>query len=193
MKEIPLVLFKNCDESAKGIKCKNITENVIIQFFSLGIDIIEDSINEKRQFLISQWAYKGFQNKIIYKNKETEYIYERGLCELAKEFKLYQPKIIEVSINKGRKNDHPVETTFSTIDSRFDSKSCSYQLENVRINIFLDLLQIVNDDIVWPNRNPYHFTDILYHELLHACGEIICDGIIRHYMVGVDTIKELME
>lgn len=193
MKEIPSLSFKNCDESVKGIKCKDIIESVIIQFFSLGIDIIEDSINEKRQFLLTQWAYKGLQNKVIYKNKETEFTYERGLCELAKEFKLFQPNIIEVNINKGRKNGHPAETTFSTIDSRFDSKYCSYQLKNVRINIFLDLLQIVDDDIVWPDKNPYHFTDILYHELLHICGEIICDGIIRHNMVGVDTIKELIE
>lgn len=196
IKEIPLLLFKSCDESAKGIKCKDIIEDTCNKFFSLSIDEIESALNERRQFLISQWAYKGLRNKIIYKNKETEFTYDKGLCELAKDFKLYYPKIIEVNINRGqRKNSHPAEVNFSILESKFDYIHCSFRLEKVRLVIFLDLLDFGKKDeketLVWTNRDPYYFTDILYHEFLHTCGDIICDGTIRHNLVGIDVIKEL--
>jgi hypothetical protein len=198
IKEIPLLLFKNCDESVKGIKCKDIVEETCNKFFSLTIDEVELALNEKRQFLVSQWAYKGLHNKIIYKNKEIGFTYDKGLCELAKDFKLYHPKIIEVSINKGmRKNDHPADVNFSILESKFDHVHCSFRFEKVRLVIFLDLLDYgkdnENETLVWPNRDPYYFTDILYHELLHICGDIICDGIIRHNLVGIDVISELMK
>lgn len=194
MKEIPLLLFNRFNESKKNLICKDNIIKTSNQFFSLDIDQIEFSLNERRKYLLAQWSNKGFHNKIIYKNKEIEYTYDKGLCELAKDFKLYQPKNIDINIISGF-HKNPAELIFSSGSGcgEFDIDHCYYRFEKVSINVYIDILDLENDVLVWTDRNPYYFTEILYHELLHACGDIICDGIIRHNLVGIDVIKELIK
>lgn len=193
MKEMPVILFRDFDENIKNLKCKSIIEKVCDQFFSFDIQEIESALNDKRKFLVLQWANKGFHNKIIYKSKEIEFTHEKGLCELVKEFKLNCPKTtIEINIKKGyRKNQSPAETIFS--GGEFDFISYSFRnFQKIQLNVFIDLLDLVDDNIVWPDRN-YYFKDIIYHELIHICGDLVCDGVLRHNIVGIDTIKELMD
>jgi hypothetical protein len=191
MKEVPAIDFKYCDQSHKGIKCREIIEETCTKFFLLDINEVETALNEKRKFWLSEWASKDFHDKIKYKNEETEYEIEKGMCQLALPFKLNTPKTITVNINKQGKRDAPAEVMFS--NGKFDIDNISYKFEKTTLLIYLNLLQYDSDTIVWLGHYPYYLKDIVYHELVHICGDIVCDGVIRHNMVGIDVINELID
>lgn len=189
MRELPLILFNNNEKGENKVCiCKDAVEKTFNDFFSLDLTETENALNDRRKFLILQWVNKGLHNKLIYKNKETEFTNEKGICELSGKFKLFIPRIIEVSIKNGFAKN-PAEIRFT--GGEFDVEYCTFRFEKVYLDIFIDLLDLVNKNLVW-DRNPNNFVDILYHELLHICGDVICDGIIRHNFVGIDIIKRLL-
>ena len=67
---------------------------------------------------------------------------------------------------------------------------------NPTITIYLDALEISDSAINWIGFST-SFESIIYHELLHACGDSpvlrneVHDGVIRHTLVCSEAINNL--
>lgn len=191
--KIPKLIFKDYDENDKSTKCKNIINETCYKFFSIGIDKVEEACNNRINEIITECKTKHLDNDImfVYDVDETIIYYSSSynckdvVCQLCKPFELFMPEFIDIYIIKDKNNDVPVQAN----------------KEKPIIEVFLDLIEWEDDTLVWrinQNNNkltrfPYYIEDIIYHELLHICGEIICDGNIRYNWVGIVAIKKLLK
>lgn len=106
--------------------------------------------------------------------------YSQGIKEIEKEFKLNEPQSITVEILENKKSN--VNNGKASMETYLEDPSKPI------IYIYLDFF---NDDLVWIGFWE-SIENIFLHELLHAYGDTTNDGLIRHNLVGVNTLIRLL-
>jgi hypothetical protein len=192
--KMPKLIFKEYNEDDKSVKCRNIINDACYKFFSIGIDKVEDACNNRINEIIAECKAKHLDDSINLTHEISGTIIQSNIynckdvtSQLYKPFKLFTPEFIEVYIRKEKNNDWPAQ-------------ACK---EKPIIEAFLGSMELEDDThtLIWRinqndnkfNRFPYYIEDVIYHELLHICGEITCDGTIRYNWVGIVAIHKLLK
>jgi len=183
MMKMPKINYCRCDGGKKGEKCKNILQKACDNFFSIGINNIENACNVERARLIKEWEEKNSNEQI--KEFNFNISYKQGIEELSPIFRLYEPIEINVYIDEGEKPKNRVPMGVRPIDK---------ELKKWDFFVFLDNLDYSDDTLKWTGFEE-SVDDLVYHELFHTCGDNKdtgkIDGILRYNIVGIKCIKEL--
>ena len=113
-----------------------------------------------------------------YHLQDTTYV--QGIREILPDFVLFEPTTIHIHMFNGYCPSNPgiPAITVQSMENRL----------NPTLIIYLEILE-VRDSTINDKRTGISFECIIYHELLHACGDSpvlrkeMHDGVIRHTMV----------
>lgn len=129
-----------------------------------------------------------------------EMTHEQGMSEIMPVFELFEPNSIDVHIRPGEGDRRAAMDTRPRclLDSRWPENV--EDLKDLILNIYLDRLSFDSDHIgVLNSENKETAENVpmsCYHELLHCCGDATSrgrhDGILRHNVIGIRTVLELL-
>ena len=113
--------------------------------------------------------------------------FEDGLSELHPPFELFEPSNIRINVLGSR----------NAMNAKVGATITHFPHDpfNPILTIYLEPLEITDSTIRWKGFSN-SFESIIYHELLHACGDSpilrngIRDGVIRHTMIGTVSCKQ---
>jgi len=168
----------------KGQTAATVTNLTINKFFSLGVANIQNECNNVAR------RYSALWNMMPPEKKMSEYYlpettYAEGRNEILPGFILFEPSNIHIHIFNRYCPSNP--STPATVQSTDNPM-------NPTLSIYLEILEVRDSTI---NYLGISFESIIYHELLHACGDSpalrkeIHDGVIRHTMVCNEAINNL--
>jgi len=114
--------------------------------------------------------------------------YADGIAELAPPFVLYQPRSLTLDVLDMAFPNNPSVPA----GQRFTNP----EKTDSDVLMFLRAFDFTGNNLILLYNPLTSFRCIIYHELLHACGETpevrnIRDGAIRHSMIGCDALTEL--
>jgi hypothetical protein len=162
---------------------------VVNKFFSLGVKNIQDEYNNVSNKYRIFWSLKPPTN--LMGEYDLSVTYEDGLRELQPAFELFEPITIHGKILDCYYPGNLL--TAATIQHSIEDSM------NPLLTIYAKALQIKGSTtIVWAGFST-SFESIIYHELLHACGDSpilrkeIHDGVIRHTMVCSEAVNNLLK
>lgn len=186
---MPTVSWKTIEGREKGSTVALSVEAVVNKFFNLGVKNIQDECNNVLNKYRIFWSLKPPTN--LMGEYHLSVTYGDGRRELEQAFELFEPTSIHGKIldcyYPGNLNT--AATTQHSIDDPM----------NPLLTIYAKALQVKGSTtIVWTGFST-SFESIIYHEILHACGDSpilkkeIHDGVIRHTMVCSEAIKNLLK
>lgn len=152
-------------------------ESAIKEFFDIcSVKEIESACNNKRVKLLSDWTSKP-KEEPIEDLGISNITYAIGIKEISEPYSLIEPENIEIIFSDGESqvNDGKAAMEINTHTNQ--------------IYVYKKCFSLKNGEYYWDNMS---IKDVTYHELLHACGDIQHDGIIRHNLIGVNVVKELI-
>ena len=175
------LITRQCDGEEKGTLCKQIIEKAFHDFFACGIKSIEDACNTKRAFLLEGWQHNEQETPM--QEYGLPISFKNGIEEIAPPFELTEPDTIELYILKGQKSS--LNDGLAVMDIR----SLNKEFTRWRFNAYLDVMGYSNSGLRWTGFE-VSVEEIVYHELLHACGDVPWkgkrDGILRHNLIGIE-------
>jgi hypothetical protein len=184
---LPIICYEVIEGGQKGQRVALVTELAINKFFSLGVSNIQNECNNVARLYSALW------NTMPPEKKMSEYnlpytTYTEGRSEILLDFILFEPSNIHIHIFNGScpSNRSTPAITVQPMDNPM----------NPTLFIYLEALE-VKDLTIKDKRTGLPFESIIYHELLHACGDSqairkeIHDGVIRHTMVCNEAINNL--
>ena len=171
----------------KGQTVALATKLAINKFFSLGVANIQNECNNVARLYSALWNMKAPEQKM------SEYhlpytTYAEGRNEILPSFILFEPSSLGVKILNRYYPSNPhiaAEVEHSKVNPM-----------NPMLIIYLEILE-VRDSTINDQRTGISLETIIYHELLHVCGDSpklrdeIHDGVIRHIMVCNEAINNL--
>jgi len=177
--------FCRCDGGDKGKKCRDLIDNACKTFFKIGIKRIENICNNKRINFIEEWQNKNEKDSMREFDLSISYI--DGIKEISPSYTLIEPEEINIHIIEGKTskvNNGQAAMEICPLDKDF---------KKWLLNVYLDVMDYSNDNLRWKGFEE-SIPEIVYHELLHACGDHPWnnkhDGILRHNIIGITSVKE---
>ena len=181
---MPKLVIRQCDGGKKGELCREITEKAFQNFFSYGVERIADACNTKRKSLIAAWQAKNPEAAMD--EYDLSIPYRRGIEEITPPFMLKEPESVEVYLLEGSRSEvHP----YAPMD--ITDISANEDFTSLRVNIYLDLIKYSGGNVRVPAARE-SVEELVYHELLHACGDVQYYGILRHNLIGIASVNELL-
>jgi hypothetical protein len=152
-------------------------------FFRLGVRRIQEECNSLAAQDRAEWSLRDPESTMTDLGLPNT-TYRDGIQELAIPFELFEPASISLDL---------VDTVYSPAPS---CPAITVSLPDPRfsaITVFLPTLSFEGPLIRWRRDT---FECVIYHELLHACGDTeerrgIKDGVIRHTLVGCGAVERL--
>ena len=164
--------LNNTSEITKEIK------TAIKEFFDLcSVEEIEGTCNNKRLELLTDWGSKPKDDPIMELGIHT-ITYAIGIKEITNQYKLTKPERLEVIFSDGK----------SYVNE--GNAAMEINIQTNQIYVYKGSFNLRDGGYYWGDMS---IKDVLYHELLHACGDVQYDGIIRHNFIGVESIKQLIK
>lgn len=177
--------IKECDGGKKGEQCRKVIEAACHNFFKVcGIRNIESVCNNLRENLRIKWENQNPDDPMVEYNLPN-IPFKRGLEEISPVFKLTEPEIIDIFILKGKKSHG--NNGLAVMECYYSENEPNLK----KIYAYLDMMDYSNKSLSWRGFNA-SIEEITYHELLHACGDVEYDGILRHNIIGVECVKKLI-
>ena len=176
---MPIISYEVIEGGQKGQKVAMATTLAINKFFSLGVVNIQNECNSVARRYRAVWNTKPSEQKMSeYHLQDTTYV--QGISEILPDFVLFEPTAIHIHMFNGYCPSNPgiPAITVQSMENRM----------NPTLIIYLEILE-VRDSTINDKRTGISFECIIYHELLHACGDSpalrkeIHDGVIRHTTV----------
>jgi len=166
------------------------TNQAIDKFFSIGVKRIEKALNEGAERAKKEWSSKATGMQMSNEGL-SNLSYEAGVKELAIPFELFEPEKIVLDIVD---SEYPGNRDVPAAQDFIEPKANNYKKSWIRI--FLRAFDFNGTQIVLRFSPGTPFRCVIYHELLHACGDTkdlrgIVDGAIRHSMIGCKAIFAL--
>jgi len=178
---MPNLVIRQCDGGEKGKLCREIAEKAFQKFFACGLERIENACNMKRKSLIAAWQTKNPDAAMV--EYELPIPYTRGIEEITPPFVLKEPVSIEMYLLEGRRSEvHPYAPMNITYNKDFT---------RLILNVYLDLIKYSGGNVQIPEARE-SVEELVYHELLHACGDVKYDGILRHNLIGIASVNDLL-
>jgi hypothetical protein len=184
---LPIIRYEVIEGGEKGQTVALATKLAINKFFSLGVPNIQNECNSVARRYRALWKTKPSEQKMS-EYQLPDLTYAQGISEVLPDFVLFEPSSIRVKIFNRYCPSNP-----SIAATVLHSKD---NLMNPMLIIYLDILEVRNSTIYWTGFST-SFEYIIYHELLHACGDSpelrneIRDGFIRQTMVCSEAICNL--
>lgn len=186
---MPQLIIRQCDGGEKGSLCRQIIETAFHNFFARGVKNIEDACNNRRVSLLQEWQSKD-QEAALVEYGLPDIAYRRGIEEIMPQFELTEPDTIDLYILQGEKS--PLNEGLAAMDVR----PLNNELTMWRLNAYLDVMDYSKNGLQWRGFRE-SIGEVTYHELLHTCGDVPLkgkhDGILRHNMIGIGSVKDLLE
>ena len=187
---MPTVSWKTVEGGEKGSIVALSVEVMVNKFFNLGVKNIQDECNNVSNKYRIFWSLKSRTDLMGGYNLSVTY--RDGCRELESAFELFEPTTIYGKILDSYCPAN-LKTTAATIQHSIDDPM------NPLLTIYAKALQVTDSTtIVWTGFST-SFESIMYHELLHACGDSpilrkeIHDGVIRHTMICSEAINNLLK
>jgi hypothetical protein len=147
------------------------------EFTAVGIEAIESACNAKRLELMR--LADGDLRNLLDQNDLNHITIEKARDELGPAFALTLPPALKLEALRTpyRHNPRVTMAYYGTLDPP-------------TIRGFIPAIEqrLVSGD--WKDLSPTRW--VMYHELIHACGDIDKDGLLRHNWAGADVIRELV-
>jgi hypothetical protein len=184
---MPIVSYEIIEGGQKGQKVALATNLAINKFFSLGIVNVQNECNSVARRYRALWNTRPSEQKMSECHLQDT-TYAQGISEILPGFVLIEPSSIRIKIFN---RYHPSDSRIAAaVEHSKDN------LMNPTLIIYLEILEVTDSTINWIGFST-SFESIIYHELLHACGDSpvlrkeIQDGLIRHTMVCNEAINNL--
>ena len=184
---LPIISFEVIEGGQKGQKVAQATNFVINKFFSLGVTSIQNECNGVARRYCALWNTKPPELKML-EYHLPDVTYAEGRNEILSDFVLFEPSAIRINVfNRYCPSNPSIAAT--VVHSKGNPM-------NPTISIYLEALEVNDSAINWIGFCD-SFESIIYHELLHACGDSpvlrneIHDGVIRHTVVCSEAINNL--
>lgn len=176
-----------CEGESKGKRAEGIIRLAFQRYFSLEVKAIEKICNERRENLLKEWNMNP-PNSFMTKYNLSKITYERGIWEATPTFDLYEPKQIDLCIFKTI--THPKNPSTAMSIQKLDEEG-----KMLRLNVFLKTFEERGKTFHWIGYC-MSIDKCTFHELLHACGDASWryrhDGLIRHNIIGIEAIQQLL-
>lgn len=175
------------EDAEKGLLAEERIWEAFQNFFSLGVKSIEEKCNRLRNEMLMKWKRENAEDFM------TEYglsdvTYQKGIEEATPTFDLYEPESIEVKIYETR--ICPSNPRASMAIEKSDKEGKVW-----RLHVFLRNFERKEETLHWIEFC-MKIEKVMFHELLHACGDSPwrgrVDGVIRHYIIGIEAIQQLL-
>ena len=171
-----------CEGGQSGEEVFELANKINEAFFKLGLDVLAFECNKRREIFLDRWRERSREDRIS-DDALSEFTYQTGVTELSPSFELLQPERILT---------HIVATLYSTNANVPALVYSSPERQTIKyLYIFLPALEKLEGIYYWSWARML-FEDVVVHELLHTCGEVQYNGIIRYNFIGVNTIKPLL-
>jgi hypothetical protein len=184
---LPTISFEVIEGGKKGQKVAQATNFVINKFFSLSVVNIQNECNGVARRYCALWNSKPSEQKMS-EYHLPDLNYAEGRNEILPDFVLFEPSTIRINVFNRYCPSNP--SIAATVVHSMDNPM------NPTITIYLEAFDVNDSEINWIGFCE-SFESIIYHELLHACGDSpelrneIHDGVIRHAMVCNEAINNL--
>jgi hypothetical protein len=182
---LPITTVEVIEGGQKGQRVALATKLAVDKFFSLGVTKIQNECNNVARRYSALWNAKSSELMSEYHFQIT---YTQGRSEIQPDFVLFEPSTIRINVFNSCCPSNP-SIAATVVHSRDNPM-------NPTITIYLDALEISDSAINWIGFSA-SFESIIYHELLHACGDSpvlrneVHDGVIRHTLVCSEAINNL--
>ena len=176
------IIFRRCDGGRKGESCKRLIEKACESFFGCGVKKVENLCNDRRERLMREWRSKNLNDPM--QEYKLPISFGQGIEEITPPFELSEPETIEIYILEGEK---------SQVSERaaMDIRQVNDKLTGWELHAYLDVMDYSDNNLRWTGFGE-SIEEVTYHELLHACGDIKHDGILRHNEIGVKCVKKCL-
>ena len=184
---MPIISYEVIEGGQKGQTVALATNLATNKFFSLGVANIQNECNSVARRYCASWKTKPSEQKMS-EYQLPDLTYAKGISEILPDFLLFEPSSIRVRIFNRYCPSNP--SIAATVLHSKDNPM------NPTLILYLEILEVRNSTINWTGFST-SFESIIYHELLHACGDSpelrneIHDGVIRHTMVCSEAINNL--
>jgi hypothetical protein len=184
---LPIISYEVIEGGQKGQEVVLATKFIVNKFFSLGVAKIQNECNNVTKRYCALWSTKPPEQKMS-EYHLPDITYAQGKSELLPHFVLFEPSTIHIKIFDCYCPLNP--STAAMVEYSGDNPM------NPILIIYLAVLEVRNSTINWTGFST-SFESIIYHELLHACGDSpvlrkeIHDGVIRQTTICSEAINNL--
>ena len=180
---MPKIKFRTCESGEKGEFGKEVISKAIGKFFRCGVEKIQQACNNRRDELLKDWDTMNPNEKML-KYGLSDTTFQQGKNEFTDPFELKEPEIIVIDIFERKLSsinpDRPAETqSVSPPEIYFYLHNFFYENNSLLCNLMFKNHRMTLEEIV-------------YHELLHACGDYKSDGVLRHNEIGIWCVEDLL-
>lgn len=162
----------------------------ISMFLSIGVKQIEQALNADAASLIAKWDLKPKTDKMTAEGLPGT-TYQEGIAELATPFSLFEPEVIVLDIVDA---SYPKNAETPAVQAFIDPDISNHRKSFIRV--YLKAFDFSAKEIILRFSPTTPFRCVIYHELIHACGDTqdlrgITDGAIRHTSLACRAIFSL--
>jgi hypothetical protein len=187
---MPAVVNARVEGGDNGLLVEAQAKRAITTFFSIGIKKIQNQLNREAQQVANKWKTEP-QTERMTNEGLPDLTYEAGLRELSVPFELFEPAKIVLDIVD---SSHPRNSDVPAAQRFIDAVNTKYS--ESWIQVYLRAFNFEGKNIMLRFNPTIPFRCVIYHELIHACGDTpdlrgIVDGVIRHTTVGCMAILSL--
>lgn len=170
-----------------GILALAQAKSAINRFFAFGLDVVQSELNRLSNEYKADWARRP-QDETMTSLGLRDTSWRQGAEELRITFELGQPQFIVLNVLE---REHPKGSAIPA-----DERPLLSDHNASLIQIFLKAFHLEGERIVLLYNPGIPFKSVIYHELLHSCGDTpsergIVDGVIRHSWVCSGALARL--
>src|SRR5208282_1939511 len=184
---MPTIQTNSVEGGPDGLVVESRSRQSINLFFSIGVLKIQEEMNRLAKIYVSEWKLKTVSDFMI-EFGLPHTTYSEGINELQIPYALFEPTNIVLDIID---SSYPLNKLTPACQSFLASGNNSSL-----VRIFLRALRIHGSDIELIDNSKTAFKCVVYHELIHACGDTpelrgIVDGVVRHTLIGCHALLNL--
>jgi hypothetical protein len=181
MKMLELKILEGNEFGKAVFECVNNRAN---RFFQLELNNIETACNDRRLRLLEEWEKENPQDT-MWKYGMNDIKYQTAIEEAIQPFSLFAPKAIPTNVwatklCPGNNGEPCMDVYYNPIAK-----------EVLAMNVYLPKIEKWRENYYWKGYR-VSLEDVTIHELLHTCGDIKHDGIVRHNLIGIEAVKMIL-